>query len=101
MLIVAAEARAAIVQMAAWWRTNRPAAPNLFLRELAAALKRIKSAPTSFAVYRTTREGEGAVRRVLLPKTKNHVYFVHAAAAGLVRVVILWGAVKRRGPPLK
>lgn len=88
-----------IEAMGAWWRANRLAAPDLFEEELAAVLDLIRRAPASVAIYRARTGGE-RVRRLLMPRTKNHVYFVHDAATQVVRVVALWGAVKRRGPPL-
>jgi plasmid stabilization system protein ParE len=80
-----------------WWRANRPAAPDLFEQELNAALERIGSTPTLGASY---EEGnlDVPVRRMLLPKTRNHVYFV--VDGDDVVVVSVWGAPKGRGPAL-
>ena len=57
-----------------WWRRHRPAASDLFDQELAAALDRIAQAPGLGRLY---EEGDlhVPVRRVLLPKTLNHVYY--------------------------
>ena len=41
---------------------------------------------------------EALVRRVLMPKTKTHVYW--AVEADAIVVVAIWGARKRRGPKL-
>ena len=38
------------------------------------------------------------VRRVLMPKTKNHVYW--AIEGDEIVVISIWGARKRRGPKL-
>ena len=56
-----------------WWRRSRPAAPDLFEREFAAALDRIAQLPGARNLY---EEGDldVSVRRVLLPRTLNHVY---------------------------
>jgi hypothetical protein len=57
-------------QIKTWWRENRPAAPH--------------------------GELEAPVRRVLLPKTKNHVYY--AVEGDEIVVVSIWGAPKEHGP---
>jgi len=38
------------------------------------------------------------VRRVLMPKTRNHVYF--AASGDEVVILSVWGAQRARGPKL-
>lgn len=57
-----------------WWKDNRPAAPDLFARELAQAYSLLESVPDMGSPY-VERHG-AIVRRVLLPKTRNHVYYV-------------------------
>ena len=39
------------------------------------------------------------IQRVLMPGTKNHVYY-HRKSDTVVRGVSLWGAVRGRGPKL-
>jgi plasmid stabilization system protein ParE len=80
-----------------WWRKNRPAAPDLFEEELDAALERIVAVPGIGAAY-DREDLEVPVRRVLLPKTKNHVYY--AATPGEIVVLSVWGAPRGRGPKL-
>lgn len=80
-----------------WWQANRPAAPDLFEQELDAALERIGSRPNAGTLYEQGNL-EAAVRRVLLPKTKNHVYY--AVEGDEIVVVSIWGAPKQRGPKL-
>ena len=81
----------------AWWRRNRPAAPELFDQELAAALDRIAQAPGLGRLY---EEGDldVPVRRVLLPKTLNHVYYTEDGQG--VVVLSVWGALHEGGPKL-
>ena len=38
------------------------------------------------------------VRKRLMPRTKNHVYF--AVYEGVILIVSIWGAPRRRGPKL-
>ena len=80
-----------------WWRKNRPAAPDLFEQELDAALEQIVGAPGIGAVY-DREDLEVPLRRVLLPKTKNHVYY--AATSDEIVVLSVWGAPRGRGPKL-
>lgn len=84
-------------RMKAWWRRNRPAAPDLFEQEFAATLDRIAQLPGSGKLY---EEGDldVPVRRVLLPKTLNHVYYT-VDDRGVV-VLSVWGALHERGPKL-
>lgn len=84
-------------RMKTWWRQNRPAAPNLFEQEFAAALERIAQFPGSGKLY---EEGDFdvPVRRVLLPKTLNHVYY--ATDGQSVVVLSIWGALHESGPKL-
>jgi plasmid stabilization system protein ParE len=84
-------------RMRAWWRRNRPAASEAFDEELSAALDRIARAPESGRLY---EEGnlDVPVRRVLLPRTLNHVYY--AMDGDDVVVLSVWGALHAGGPRL-
>jgi hypothetical protein len=73
--------------------------PGLFEQELGDALARIESAPNVPPVYAATRQG--LVRRVFLPKARNHIYFVHVVEQRLLRIVAVWGGVRGNGPPLR
>jgi len=72
-VLISADAEAQLIAIRSWWLSNRPAAPDLFDRELDAAVGVIGKAPSAFPVYR--REGDDAVRRSLLPKSRYAVYF--------------------------
>ncbi len=85
-------------RMKTWWRRHRPKAPDLFERELDAALERIVSAPNLGSVYEQGDRGDVEVRRLLLPKTRNHVYY--AVKGDELVVLTVWGAPKGRGPKL-
>ncbi len=80
-----------------WWRRHRLAAPDLFEQEFVAALDRIAQLPGAGKLY---EEGdlEVPVRRVILPKTLNHVYY--AVDGQDVVVLSVWGALHERGPKL-
>jgi hypothetical protein len=97
-VVFTADARRAADALDAWWREHRDH-KDVFEEELEAAVARIGSIPEGFAVYAATRRG--LVRRLQLPKTKHHVYFLIDSAAGVARIVAVWGAQRRRGPPLR
>jgi hypothetical protein len=40
------------------------------------------------------------VRRVLLPKTRNHIYYEIDRENGVVMILAVWGAPKGRAPKL-
>ena len=79
-----------------WWLENRPKAADLFDEELAEVLRQISNSPTLGAAYEAKLDVP--VRRVLMKKTKTHVYF--AVRDEVVYVLSLWGAQRRRGPKL-
>ncbi len=57
-----------------WWREHRPAAPGLFLTELANAYEMLLTAPESGAPYGSHRDV--LVRRMLLRRSHFHVYYL-------------------------
>jgi plasmid stabilization system protein ParE len=93
---ISADAEAQLIAIRSWWLVNRAAAPDLFDRELDAAVVVIGKAPGAFPVYR--REGDDDVRRALLPKSRYAVYF--SVEANHVLVVALWHTARGSGPPL-
>jgi plasmid stabilization system protein ParE len=86
-------------QVERWWRENRPAAPGLLMEELAAAVEKLSIAPSTGAPYPSSLSLPG-VRRVLLPRTRYHIYYTVDAAAGLVRIHALWHTARGQGPEL-
>ena len=91
------EADAQIRAIDDWWRTNRPAAPDLFLAELAAAFDTIGHAPNIGRLYR--RSPVPNARRILLKDTRYHVYYVPLADE--VRALAVWHVRRGAGPPLR
>lgn len=81
-----------------WWRENRPAAPGLLAQELADARRLLATTPELGAPY--VERGDVLVRRLLLRKTQNHVYYEIDRAARVVVIIALWGAPKSEGPTL-
>lgn len=84
--------------IAAWWAANRPASPNLFMDELGAALSTIGDVPR--IGYRYEEAGMPGMRRLLLPRTRLHVYYVVHEKDPVVRVHGIWHAARGTSPPL-
>lgn len=85
-------------EMDTWWRAHRPMAPGLFASELAEARASISAPPTPGVRYRA-RHGK-VVQRMLMPKTRTHLYFEVDEEQELVVVLAVWGAPRRGGPRL-
>ena len=83
--------------MKTWWRRNRPAAPDLFEEELNATLGLIVATPELGSVFEQD-DLDVEVRRVLMSRTRNHVYYSVTATEVVVHTV--WGAPLGRGPIL-
>lgn len=81
----------------AWWRANRPSAAELFVDELARAFTMLAEAPAAGVRY--SRSKVPGVRRLLLPRTRYHVYYVQHE--DVVLVLAVWSAVRGRGPHLR
>lgn len=82
--------------MKTWWQQNRPIAPNLFDDEMTLAVEQMRTSPTVGVVYPSSFGR--TVRRVLMPETKNHLYYT-VRENGIV-VLSAWGAPRGRGPKL-
>jgi plasmid stabilization system protein ParE len=97
-LEIAPRAREQARQIAAWWRANRDAAPNLFAEELVARLETLVATPHAGAIY-GERRGV-TIRRVLLRRSGYHVYFSYDAATDVLAVRAVWHTARGHGPPL-
>ncbi|MBI3182406.1 MAG: type II toxin-antitoxin system RelE/ParE family toxin [Myxococcales bacterium] len=89
-------ARRDITAAAAWWKTNRPAAPQLFEEELTAALQQLQELPLSGRSGRDPRLGE--FRRLPLLQTRYHLYYRVNQRKDQVEVLRLWH-MSRHGVP--
>lgn len=86
-----------LAEIARWWRENRPAAPDLFLKEFAGASELIALAPHAGRLYRVARFPQ--VRRFLMKATRYHVYYVVRRDQAVV--IAVWSAVRGTGPDLR
>jgi plasmid stabilization system protein ParE len=97
-LRIAPLAEGHIRRISAWWREHRPAAPQLFALEVADALELLAATPT-LGVFYAQRRGR-TTRRLLLPRTRYHIYFTYDEAADVLEVRAVWQATRGRGPSL-
>lgn len=81
-----------------WWVANRPSAPTLFTDELEEAFLRICDMPGAGVRWPTARRP--TLRRILMPRTQNHVYFRVDEARQVVHVLAVWGAPRGQPPKL-
>jgi plasmid stabilization system protein ParE len=84
-----------ILEIDVWWTANRDKAPLLFVEELETAFELIARHPSAGK----PRKHRGVLLgRVLLPKTKFHVYYEEQDDS--VLVVAVWSGVRGWGPDL-
>ncbi len=79
------------------WRTDRPAAPDLFLDELATAIELLLVSPEMGTPFGTW-QGTHLVRRVLLERSNYHLFY--AIEADAIVLLSIWGTRRGRGPRL-
>jgi plasmid stabilization system protein ParE len=84
--------------MEAWWAENRPLAPELFAREFRDTLELIRTTPGVGIGWPTQRRP--TLRRILMSKTENHIYFRVDEKAQVVHILAVWGAPKGTTPKL-
>jgi hypothetical protein len=92
-----AEAEAQVLDIDAWWRSQRRSSPGLFEAELDATLERVLFSPKLGMVYEQ-RDVDDTVYRVLMQRTRHHIYYV--LRGEVIFVVSVWGATKGHGPKL-
>ena len=80
-----------------WWRAHRDAR-ELFAREFQEAIHFLETVADPGTPYPTKRRPR--LRRLLLPKTKCHVYFEIFEHEDAVRVLSAWGGPRERAPKL-
>lgn len=95
---ISKRARRQIEKISRWWTENRPAAPTMFLDELADAERLLRSNPEAGIVYARHRTGD--VRRVLLSGSAQHLYYRYRGDRDELVVLTVWGAPRERGPKL-
>lgn len=82
-----------------WWAQHREKAPRLFVEELAAAVAKLRSGADQERQQYAAQSGR-IIWRLLMPKTRNHVYYRVSEAAGDVEILLVWNAVAGAAPDL-
>jgi plasmid stabilization system protein ParE len=95
---ISKRARRQIEKISRWWDENRPAAPTMFLDELADAERLLRSNAEAGIAYARHRTGD--VRRVLLAGSAHHLYYRYRRDRDEIVVLTVWGAPRERGPKL-
>ena len=85
------------LEITEWWEANRPKAPGLFDEEIAKALAYLVDAPHSGFPLRGRHRG---LRRLVLHKTRYHLYYNVDEERREVEIVAIWHTSKGKGPPL-
>ncbi len=83
--------------MQRWWRANRRAAPELFKLELREAVTRLVELPLAVPTTNVDRPG---VRRLVMSRTRYHLYFVINQAERRVLILAVWHTSRGNLPPL-
>jgi plasmid stabilization system protein ParE len=97
-VLISADAEVQLESIRSWWLANRDAAPDLFDRELDAAVAALRKAAHAFPVYRADNDAE--IRRLLLPRTRYAIYF-SIEPDDVALVVAIWHTGRGSGPPFR
>jgi hypothetical protein len=72
--------------------------PGIFAAEFLAAVERLESGTTSGSPFPTAKRP--ALRRVLMPKSRCHLYFEIDAAHEAIQILHIWDGRRERAPKL-
>lgn len=81
-----------------WWARNRPAAPTLVAAEVETAMEQLASSPDTGPLH--DAKALLPVRKLLMPRSRYHLYYEVDAASATVHVLALWHAARGAGPRL-
>jgi plasmid stabilization system protein ParE len=95
---LSAQARAQIAAINLWWAENRQAAPTLVAAEFETAIDQLSASPESGRLH--SRSKHMSLRKVLMPRTRYHLYYQVDAANRLVTILAVWHVVRGQGPAL-
>jgi hypothetical protein len=79
-----------------WWRKYREKAPKLFAEELRDVRRQIARKPNLGKVY-AVHQGV-VIRRILMPKTRTHIFYEVHDTERIISIVFLWGAQQGSEP---
>jgi plasmid stabilization system protein ParE len=92
------QARDQLTTINLWWAHNRPAAPTLVAAELESAVEQLATSPESGRLH----DGNGPlpVRKLLMPRSRYHLYYEVDVVSRLVTVLAVWHVARGAGPLL-
>lgn len=93
----APEALEAIRYKRVWWEAHRDKAPGLFRDELAEVIAKLRSGVTEGAQLYTVYE-KRKIWRLLMSKTKVHVYYRSGRSGQEVEIITVSNATAGDGP---
>lgn len=93
------EARLAVREKRAWWEQHREKAPRLFIEELAVVVAKLRDDADEKRQQYAARGGR-VIWRILMPKTRHHIYYRLNDDAGEVEILLVWNAVADAAPDL-
>ena len=96
-IVLLDEAQDRFVAEDRWWREHRDA-KELFATEFEEMLRQIAAAPGTGQRYRRAR-GK-LIQRILMKKTRCHVYYFHDVERDILEIHSIWGVRRSRGPAL-
>ena len=79
-----------------WWIENRPAAPEMFARELDAIVRLLERSPMLGTTY--AEAPVPGVRRILIGRSRYHVYREVDVPARIVTITAVWHSGRGSGP---
>lgn len=87
-----------ILEASAWWKANRPKAPEAFREEVIRALALVCAEPHIGARAENVKLAD--VRRIHLSRIRYHLYYRVKTPPGVVEILAFWHASRGAGPEL-
>ena len=97
-VIVSPLANRQIEKEDAWWRVNRPNAPNAIREEVERISALISFQPYIGPIARNV--SLPGVRRIHLERVHCHIYYRVVGSPRYVEIVGFWGSRRGSGPPI-
>ena len=85
-------------EIAEWWMSHRDASPLLVMDEFDRCVSLLESSPDAGPRFHRSRVP--GVRRLVMRRTKHHVYYLHDEPNAIVYIIAVWGAPKVGHPVL-
>lgn len=78
---------------------HREKAPRLFAQELTTVVAKLRDGTDDERQQYAARD-DRIIWRLLMPKTRNHVYYRRDEAAGQIVILLVWNAVAGATPDI-